>query len=308
MRGKDRERSRELIDALGSFNDHELALPGLQPEGCIEAFVGQLLESRRRVEYIRVITQRDVSGGRADPSSPLFDPIKAAIRYHRESNLDEAFWLTFLSVHFGRHRIDGWRLCGAVYGGLGHKLWNWRVISGNPRAFQTWLRRNSNQLTGYRFGNHRKYESLRPDSGGGTHLAFESYVDWVNPGRNHVGLLENCRTEAGDDAAKMFDNLYESMRSVVRFGRTARFDYLTMVGKLGLAPIEPGIPYMDGATGPLRGARLLLGGAVTFRLGARDADEAVARLGRSLGLGMQVLEDALCNWQKSPRDFKPFRG
>jgi len=53
------------------------------------------------------------------------------------------------------------------------------------------------------------------------------------------------------------------MNDVERFGRTAKFDYLTMVGKLGLAAIEPGSTYMQGATGPLKGARLLFGGRAT---------------------------------------------
>ena len=34
---------------------------------------------------------------------------------------------------------------------------------------------------------------------------------------------------------------------------------LTMVGKLQLANIEPGSTYMNGATGPLDGGRLLFG-------------------------------------------------
>src|SRR5437773_11418448 len=43
-------------------------------------------------------------------------------------------------------------------------------------------------------------------------------------------------------------------------------------------------------------------------LTSKSADAIMSRLGACLGVGMQVLEDALCNWQKSPDTFKPFRG
>jgi Alpha-glutamyl/putrescinyl thymine pyrophosphorylase clade 3 len=37
-------------------------------------------------------------------------------------------------------------------------------------------------------------------------------------------------------------------------------------------------------------------------------DTKLVQLEAQLEVGMQVLEDALCNWQKSPDRFKPFRG
>jgi hypothetical protein len=106
----------------------------------------------------------------------------------------------------------------------------------------------------------------------------------------------------------MFDDLYRSMCSVASFGRLARFDYLTMLGKLGLAPIEPGSTYMMGATGPLDGARMLFTGDSTAAVAARQLDQWLVELEAVLRVGMQVLEDSLCNWQKSPERFVPFRG
>ncbi|HEV2687133.1 MAG TPA: hypothetical protein VGV35_01225, partial [Bryobacteraceae bacterium] len=109
--------------------------------------------------------------------------------------------------------------------------------------------------------------------------------------------------EAGGDPGAAFDSLYRSMEVVRRFGRLARFDYLTMVGKLELAPIKPGSAYLNGSTGPLAGARLLFGNG-----SAANLDEWVIQLDGKLQVGMQVLEDSLCNWQKSPEAFKAFRG
>ena len=58
-----------------------------------------------------------------------------------------------------------------------------------------------------------------------------------------------------------------------------------------------------GSTGPLAGARLLFGNGTAAKL-----DECVVQLDEKLQVGMQVLEDSLCNWQKSPEKFQSFRG
>jgi hypothetical protein len=39
-----------------------------------------------------------------------------------------------------------------------------------------------------------------------------------------------------------------------------------------------------------------------------DLNDWLAALEGELAIGMQALEDALCNWQKSPDAFKGFRG
>ena len=122
--------------------------------------------------------------------------------------------------------------------------------------------------------------------------------------------MQEAQKQVGGNPRKTFDYLYRSMDDVVSFGRLARFDYLTMVGKLGLAPIEPGSTYMQGATGPVLGARLLFGGNTKATPNSSDLDAWLVQLEADLNMnfGMQVLEDALCNWEKSPVNFKPFRG
>jgi hypothetical protein len=263
-----------------------------------------------------VIRTRDVSPLRTEPSSELFDPLKAAVLRQRQGQLDEAFWLVFLSVYFGKSRRTGWRLARDVYGRLGSTgNWTWDRISRRPATFRQWLAAHEPILSGgdgvaRQFGNHRKYESLSASSPRGAAAAFESYVRWIGPPRTHQLLIEDVARQAASDPRDMFAKLYQSM-TVASFGRTAKFDYLTMIGKLGLAPIEPGSTYMQGATGPLRGARLLFGGRVTAALRVSDLERWLAELDAQLQLGshgMQVLEDALCNWQKQPDRFVPFRG
>jgi hypothetical protein len=307
------ELGRKLEADLSSFGSDCHRLPGIAKKAERDAFLEQLVESIRRIRYISAIRERDISVLRANPNSELFDPIKAAIVRTREGQTDEAFWFVFLSVHFGKHRVNGWRLARDIYGRLGEEIvWDWVHVSCDPRGFRRWLRdaefRLRNDGISRHFGNHRKYQSLDAQSDTGTGAAFESYVRWVRPPRTHRILFDEAYEQCGGDSRATFDLLYEAMKAVASFGRTARFDYLTMVGKLGLAPIEPGSTYMQGATGPLSGARLLFAGRSDANVTRARLDAWLVELGTNLGVGMQVLEDALCNWQKSPAEFHGFRG
>lgn len=307
VKEQDQNAARQLDKALQKFDGEVRCLLGIADGRSREALVHQLIESVRRNEFIRRIATRHLSDARTDPRSDLFDPLRAAMVMHRRGELDEAFWLVFLATHCGKHRRMGWVTTRAIYGRveLG-PVSSWARTSRDVAEFRDWLDANRATIPS-RFGNHRKYESLDARSQQGTGEVVESYVHWVG-GRSHIDLIAQEQAAGATTPQMLFDRLYSSMSAVRRFGRTARFDYLTMLGKIGLAPIEPGRVYMEGATGPLRGARLLFGGNIAAAVRASDAETWLIELDRHLGVGAQALEDALCNWQKSPERFLPFRG
>ena len=312
MRPKDKARAQQLSVALKRFHQQKYPLPGIQVKGCFQSLLEQLIESIHRIEFVRLVGNRPLSTNRADPSSDAFDPLRAAILHQRAGRIDEAFWLIFIFVHFGKNRKTGWRLARDVYGALGGHPWTWSRTSADPVAFQQWLATRQVTLAGFdgvarHFGNHRKYQSLDANSPSGTGAAFISYVAWVGQNRSHTTLMQQALTSCAGNPRQTFDYLYHSMSAVRSFGRTAKFDYLTMIGKLGLAPIEPGSTYMQGATGPVKGARLLFGDT-HGSLSLTELDSRLVQLDTELNVGMQVHEDALCNWQKSPQMFRPFRG
>jgi hypothetical protein len=309
MRPGDRELACHIEDVLLCFDSKKYPLPGIHDSERREVFLEQMLESIRRVKYVSVVRSRDISARRANPNDDLFDPLKAAILSQRSGEIDEAFWLVFLFVHFGKNARAGWRYAREVYGRLGGPgRWDWITTSADVSGFRAWLADHIGELQRAHvprgFGNHRKYQSLDAHSETGTGAAVESYVMWVDPPRTHKQLIEEALQQSHGDPRRTFDNLYKSMSVVRSFGRTAKFDYLTMIGKLELAPIGPGSTYMQGATGPLKGARLLFGSTE----GAKKLDQRLIELNRQLDVGMQVLEDALCNWEKSPSEFVTFRG
>ena len=313
MRPKDCVHAERIRTRLLRYHDDRRPLPGIVSPRRQAAFLETLVESLRRVRYVAVLLETDIGVRRADPGSDSFDPLRAAILHHRADRIEEAFWLAFLATHFGKHQRAGWRYAREVYGRLGGgQLWDWNSVSMDVAGFRDWLHENVDALRRddlpRGFGNHRKYESLDAYSASGTGEVIESYVRWIGPTRSHQHLIAEATDRSGEDPRAVFDYLYRSMASVARFGRLARFDYLTMVGKLELARIEPGSTYMQGATGPVTGARLLFGDDEHADLHHAQLDRWLIELDADLGVGMQVLEDALCNWQKRPDQFRPFRG
>lgn len=309
MRPGDRRLARQLRTRLISFSRSRRRLPGIRSRVSREVFLEQLVESIRRVRFVSGLRTRPISSRRADPDDNLFDPLRAAILHQDSGNIEEAFWLVFLFVHFGKNSRGGWRYAREVYGQLcDGSRWDWPSVSSNVAGFRSWLHAHEADLkrpgVPGGFGNHRKYQTLDAYSSNGTGAAVETYVNWVGPPRGHQTLVGQAHAIAGFNAQATFEGLYQSMRSIASFGRTARFDYLTMLGKLGLAPIEPGSAYLQGSTGPFQGARLLFGSNASGVI----LDHWLVELDADLSVGMQVLEDALCNWQKSPRSFIPFRG
>jgi len=298
--------------SLMCYEREQFPLPGIGNNQNRMVFIKQVIDSIRRVQYVAAVESRQITAGRADPNDTLFDPIKAALIHKSTGNVDEACWLVFLSVHFGKHRRSGWRFAKEVYGMLGGSAyWTWNRTVANPIQFRDWLRANQEELmrgNNRGFGNHRKYQSMDADKTTGTGAAIHSYVDWVMNYGGHSQMIQQALSQAGGDPKKAFDLLYHSMDQVVSFGRMAKFDYLTMLGKTGLAQIEPGIAYMRGATGPVSGARLMLQGSLAHELSIEAMENRLVILAQYLGVGMQVIEDSLCNWQKSPSQYRLFAG
>ena len=86
----------------------------------------------------------------------------------------------------------------------------------------------------------------------------ESYIAWVGH-KGHARLFADIVRETGNDPHAIFDALYRSL-DVKSFGRLAKFDYLSLIGRYSIAPIDAGSAYLSGATGPKKGARLLFDG------------------------------------------------
>ncbi|BCW77909.1 hypothetical protein [Arthrobacter sp. NicSoilB11] len=301
-------RFDELAERIGDFEKVNVPLPGIVGDAEREVLINQLIDSERRNHHFERMLTRSLPSDSIDPHLTHFDPLKAAIYHWNAGNHDEAYWLVFQFVHFGKHPTAGWRFVREVYGRLDtHPIWSWDEISANTPEFRLWLGESQAQLLRRDqprgFGNHRKYASLSHESPRGTASVFESYIEWVMAYGSHAKLFGVYSHLPSPE--EKFDAIYKAMRVVMDFGRIARFDYLMTLSRLKFLDVAPGCAYLQNATGPLQGARLLVSGPQS-NTSARDLERVLREFSSVVGVSFDVIEDAVCNWQKSPGTFKKF--
>ena len=244
----------------------------------IETFARQIVDSINKTTYFKMIAQRQVSVVRTQPHHVLFDPIRSVL-YYKNKDIDEACWLIFLMVHTGDSTKKNWQFVRELYDVIGQ----WDEI--NFDTVENWLK----QAPKFKFGGHRKYESLSQLMD----VVF-SYQTWIKKMGGHVALFN----QPFDTPKQRYAWIYQKMR-IFRFGRLAKYDYLGLCALTGIASLKADRCYIQGSSGPLKGAKRLFG--------AYDEDtlnEMTMRLAENLEIGYQEIEDALCNWQKSPQRYK----
>ena len=244
----------------------------------IQTLARQIVDSTNKTAYFNILSQREVSAMRTQPQHVLFDPIRSVL-YYKNQNLDEACWLIFLMVHTGDSTKKNWQFVRELYDVIG----KWDEI--NFDTMENWLKKAPK----FKFGGHRKYESLSQL----IDVVF-SYQTWVKKMGGHAHIFN----QPFDTPEQRYAWLYQKMR-VFRFGRLAKYDYLGLCALTGVASLKADRCYIEGSSGPLKGAKRLFG--------AYDDDtlnEMTMRLAENLEIGYQEIEDALCNWQKSPQRYK----
>ena len=156
-----------LSDGLLRYEREQCLLPGVSSLQCRDVFIRQVIDVTRKLVCLSLIAGRPISADRANPESELFDPLKAALMHRNLGSFDEACWLAFLFVHFGKHPHSKWRFVREVYGRIGEPAgWTWTNVSRDPQGFRDWLREKTQfLLRGSRrgFGNSRKYQSMDAD-------------------------------------------------------------------------------------------------------------------------------------------------
>jgi hypothetical protein len=308
--GIHKDRADEIAASLIIYEKEKGNLIGLQNRAWRDTLIRQMISSLRRVAYVHAIRDRSVSVSRLDPHHPLFDPLRGASFRNKRGQVDEAVWLAFIATHFGKHKTDGWKLAANVMGSFGSgQIWTAKAYGRKPKDFLAMLINQRDVLADMRqsgrYSNHRQYQSKAPERIAGT---FRSFYKWQFSEGGFQQLMRKVHKAHGQNPVEAFDVLYRALDMVSGFGRLGKFDFLTMLEKLQIAPIAPGSTYLVGATGPLAGAKLLFFGDREFAASARELQPRLDQLDDYLRVGKQVIEDSLCNWQKRPGRYEYFQG
>ena len=269
--------------------------PGLASPPDRDRFVAELADAAQFVNRVRSLGRRP---GAHDVRAPTLDrkpwsARRAIAQWAGASRPDEATWLAFLTTFFGpdeRPGRDPWLAVRTVYSGFGEGRVGWEGSETLARLIDV-CRRNSDRYARLPRGNHRKYEPRSFDHPQGLAASACSFVDVIER-RGGMAVVF-----AGPDASPRarFDRLMSELSGIVSFGRTGRFDFLTLLGYLAVWDLQPGKLYLAGATGPARGARRILDDKARP---LDDLDRELSELAVRLDVPIQAMEDAICNWQK----------
>lgn len=272
-------------------------LQGLQTTESQTRFAEKLFDSEKK---LRALSMRKFAGS-TDPFRKDFHPLKAIVQHFDAGNRDESIWLAFLFTHFGWD-VRSPRIRDTVrlfYGKFSNGRWDWETVCQCPGAVQAWMHANRKRIERLKFGNHRKYETNNPDSPIGTAAVIRSFVEWVRQTAQDGPYEALCAIAKGRTPEIAFDNTYKGI-SVTRFGRTGRFDFLCLLGNLKILQISPPHCYLAEGTGPRTGAIQMVTGKRNGRLTV-DVEDTIRRFRNHLGVPVEAMEDALCNWQKHPK-------
>lgn len=288
------QTSKQLARQIKDYLSHNNLSTSLS-DMTYEILALQLIDSIEQEAAIKALLESNIREQCCDPKSEEFNPIKAII-YLKDKDYDEVCWLSFLLIYTNDSEQTDWAFMRKLYGGVGLNLntaLTWQQVNKSFDQRTALLEQLSSSLAlsdpKPKFGHHRAYESL-------SHLpiTFSSYIDFINKQGGHQALF--CPEPPTIDKTTYFQTLYALIRkNVYRFGRLSTFEYLCLLGKMGLADVEPDSCYIAEASGPKRGAKLLFG-----MLDDAKLDDHAIGLADYLNVGYQELEAAICHWQKSP--------
>ncbi len=286
-----REELAEALSRLSGF-------PGISSADRRQLFADELAASLRHIGAPRAVAREPLPRDWDDLRGLAWEAWRAIVGCSRAGDNEEATWLAVVVTHLARldDTPDPWASVRAVYSGFGEEPLAWNRVICEPGLIRSTCLKHAEECGQLRFGNHRKFESPRPDHRGGIPAVLESYVEGIR--RLADGSqVELFGTRSGSPT-RDFDRLMGELQFIRRFGRTARFDLLTLFGNLGVYELEPGDIYLTGATGPLRGAMAMFGIVPRTRADLAVLGAGARRLAQELGVPLQAVEDALCNWQK----------
>lgn len=257
----------------------------------LKALSFQTYDSIRRIEVYKTYKKRaEYADSKNLPYHFNTNPLVLAQR-PSISKLSK-LWFLYLATYFGKSRASNWVLFKRSAFSESMELILVEEILRNRNLYFTELQKNDFFL-GSQFSNHRKYskKSLLGDKG---------FIHSANYFLDQIGQFNFSESTN-------FDIAYNRAQKIPLFGRMASFDYICSLCKCNLQVDQPTSMYLKYSTGPQSGFKYLL---KLYGLESPDKEVVIQtgdeilewfRENTEIYLVAQVLEDAICNWQKEPQ-------
>lgn len=283
MNTKDLQKlwERAIYDVLGSKIE----------ESALAALSFQTRDSIRRIEIYSIYRKRAELADKVRlPYSYSTNPLILAQR-PSISNLSK-LWFLYLATYFGKSLGSKWTLFKRAAFLNAEGIICVEEIIKDKDAYFKYLR-SFDFFAESQYSNHRKY--TKKDL-----LGEKGFIKSANYFLDNISQFNFSRQTD-------FDRVYNLALKIPSFGRMAAFDYVCTLCKCGLNVAEPNSMYLKYSTGPQAGFKYLLG---ICGIDLSEIDDIVQtgteiqewfQENTTIFIVAQVLEDAICNWQKSPK-------
>lgn len=262
------------------------------PAGEVACLAQQIFDSLLRVRYL------ECSSAYVASVRPPATPLEEAVFSKDSGDIESALWQVFLAVHFGKSQKTGWNGYYEIFKPSSQSCaLTWAQL-GTPSGMEL-LKERSLKLeqdpAKVQFGNHRKYQSHSE-----SYRTFDEFLTWLGNWSKSGKLYSS----SGQSTQVSFSDLYFSLKeSVFGFGRLGAYDFVTQVSHLKIIDgLKVDSLFLAGSTGPREGAKRFFGPG----LSSKALEQRCLELAIVLSINPHVLEDALCNWQKSPKAYRRF--
>lgn len=213
-------------------------------------------------------------------------------------SIKERLWIVYLATYFGKSNKSKWELFKRASFRKDNTLIKFEEIQEDLVSYFNYLL-SFDFFDGCSYSNHRKFTAKKLIGEKGLFNSIEYLISHIN-----LYLNEN---------EIEFHDMYVESKKIPNFGRLAGFDFTCTLVKCGLNVKEPISMYADYSTGPLEGLKLLLNltGKNTSKTSqiqlSVDLMDWFLKNSKIFMVG-QVLEDAICNWQKDTSNYIRYTG
>lgn len=206
-------------------------------------------------------------------------------------NSQNRAWIVYLATYFGKSNKSKWALFHRATFNQDQSIIKFDQIQADLDNYFKYLS-SFDFFQDCDYSNHRKFTAKKLLGSKGLFRSMEYFVN-------------NIELYSSKDEME-FHKMYLLSQKTPSFGRLAGFDFTSSLVKCGFKIEEPKSMYADHSTGPLQALELLLkltknnSSKASQKQLSSDLMEWFLKNSKIFMTG-QVLEDAICNWQKDTR-------
>jgi|GEM_PF-4226380 len=257
----------------------------------------QTSDSIRRIEIYESYRRRAIKAVN-EKQDFIHTSIPFVLAQRSDLSQSNRIWVLYVATYFGKNNKSKWDLFNRATFDKNGSIILFEEIEKDLESYFKYLLK-SDFFDGCDYSNHRKFTAKRLTGPKGVFQSMEYFV-------------RNINQYSVDDKID-FHSMYKLGQKIPSFGRLAAFDFTSSLVKCGLNVEEPISMYAEHSTGPLNaiGLLLMLSNKDSSSMSKIDLCSNLMKWfleHTNIFMVGQVLEDAICNWQKNTSVYRRYTG